>query len=82
MSSEFEHYFELKISQNSTKFDQNFYSLLLLSQQRTFLLYSLKRSGSKSERVIGENSEWATASKTSAATNDTGQWRTAGCDEC
>jgi hypothetical protein len=82
MSSEFEHFFEFEITQNSTKFDQNFYSLLLLSQQRTFLLSSLKRSGSGSERVIGEGSEWATASKTSAAANDTGQWRAAGCGEC
>jgi hypothetical protein len=64
MSSEFEHFFELEITQNSTKFDQNFSSLLFLSQQRTFLLSSLKRSGSGSERVIGEGSECATTSKT------------------
>jgi hypothetical protein len=82
MSSEFKHFFELEITQNSIKFDQNFYSLLLLSQQRTSLLSSLKQSESGSERVIREGSEWATTSKTSAAADDTGQWRAAGCGEC
>jgi hypothetical protein len=49
------------------------------------LLYLLSNkvvNGSGSERVIREGLEWAAASRTSTAANDTGQWRAAGYGEC
>jgi hypothetical protein len=38
-------------------------------------------NGSESERVIGADPEWATASGTSAAVNEIGQRRAVGCGE-
>jgi hypothetical protein len=81
MSSEFEHFIELEITQNSTKFSI-FFSCCLNNKLLIYLLSNEVGNGSRSERVIGEGPEWATASRTSAAANDTGQWRAAGYGEC